>query len=336
MVKFLVIRFSSIGDIVLTTPVIRCLHDQVEDAEIHFLTKKQFEPVLKANPYIHKLWLLEDNLSTLLDEIEESQPDYIIDLHNNLRTGILKKRLKLASFSFNKINLRKWLLVNFKINKLPQKHIVDRYLETTRIFDIINDGRGLDYYISKEDAKLPPEIEKGIPDDFISLVIGAQHSTKKMPPELLAELCDLIEVPVVILGGPGDTVESGKILQLSNHKRLIDTCGKLSLNQSAELIKRSHAAISHDTGLMHIAASLDRPLVVPCVVPAGRPARLGRQSGRLPHPRRPRALQRMPRVRGRLPGGRRALRPASRLRVSRLPQLRRHLPRAGDRRLGAA
>ncbi len=258
MVKFLVIRFSSIGDIVLTTPVIRCLHDQVEDAEIHFLTKKQFEPVLKANPYIHKLWLLEDNLSTLLDEIEESQPDYIIDLHNNLRTGIVKKRLKLASFSFNKINLRKWLLVNFKINKLPQKHIVDRYLETTRIFDIINDGRGLDYYISKEDTKLPTEIEKEMPDDFISLVIGAQHSTKKMPPELLAELCDLIEVPVVILGGPGDTVESGKILQLSNHKRLIDTCGKLSLNQSAELIKRSHAVISHDTGLMHIAAAFKK------------------------------------------------------------------------------
>jgi ADP-heptose:LPS heptosyltransferase len=258
MVKFLIIRFSSIGDIVLTTPVIRCLHTQVEDAEIHFLTKKQFEPVLKANPFIHKLWLLEDNLSTLLDELEDAQTDYIIDLHNNLRTGIVKKRLKLASFSFNKINLQKWLIVNLKIDRLPQKHIVDRYLETTRIFDVKNDGAGLDYFISEEDKNLPLEIEKRIPERFVSLVIGAQHTTKKMPSEIIAQLCDLIKMPVVILGGPGDMEESAKITELSNHTKLIDTCGKLSLNQSAELIRRSDAVLSHDTGLMHIAAAFKK------------------------------------------------------------------------------
>ena len=128
-VKYLIIRFSSIGDIVLTTPIIRCLKTQVEDAEVHYLTKPAFAPLLSNNPYIDKLITLKESLSNTIKEVREEQYDYIIDLHHNLRTYIIKNKTGILTFSFPKLNFKKALLVNFKINRLPDVHIVDRYFE---------------------------------------------------------------------------------------------------------------------------------------------------------------------------------------------------------------
>jgi ADP-heptose:LPS heptosyltransferase len=89
--KFLIIRFSSIGDIVLTTPVIRCLKKQVPDAEVHFLVKENFFPVVEHNPYIDKIHVLAHHRETTVEELKDENYDYIIDLHNNLKTLRLKK-----------------------------------------------------------------------------------------------------------------------------------------------------------------------------------------------------------------------------------------------------
>ena len=113
--KILIIRFSSIGDIVLTTPVIRTLKTQLEDAEIHYATKVQYKSILEFNPYIDKLFFLEGSVSKLIDQLRAEQYDYIIDLHRNLRTRIIKTALNRKSFSFDKINFKKWLKVNLKI-----------------------------------------------------------------------------------------------------------------------------------------------------------------------------------------------------------------------------
>lgn len=261
MVKFLVIRFSSIGDIVLTTPVVRCLKKQVEGAEVHYVTKKAFKPVLENNPNIDKLWLFDGDLKALARELSEESIDYIIDLHNNLRSNSLRRMLKIVSFPFHKINLEKWLIVNFNINRLPDKHIVDRYMETTKLFDVKNDGEGLDYFLSDKDRELPAEIQEVLPLKYVSLVIGAQHYTKKAPPEKLAEVCDRIKSPVILLGGPDDESEAREILNLTKNKSVIDLCGKLSLNQSAFIVKKSEGVISHDTGLMHIAAAFKKKII---------------------------------------------------------------------------
>lgn len=255
------LRFSSIGDIVLTTPVIRCLKMQYEGAEIHYLVKKQFKDVLIHNPYIDRLWFLNDNTSELITGLKDAQIDFVIDLHKNLRSFNIKRRLNLKSFSFNKINVEKWLLVNTKINRLPDVHIVDRYMESLQSFQIENDNAGLDYFLGKEDAVLPDNVKNAIPVKFICLVIGAQHSTKKMPPELLAKLCSLISFPIIILGGPGDRESSQKIISLTANAEVLDLCGKISLNQSAYLVKNSELVISHDTGLMHIAAAFKKKIL---------------------------------------------------------------------------
>ncbi|MDB9725270.1 hypothetical protein OAA90_02690 [Salibacteraceae bacterium] len=140
--KILIIRFSSIGDIVLTTPVIRIAKQQVEGAEVHLVTKKVFYPVVEANSYLDKVHVLNDDLNTVIKALKEERFTHVIDLHNNLRSRKIKKALKLPTKSFTKLNIEKWLAVNFKqIHKLPNIHIVDRYLETLSEFNVKNDQK---------------------------------------------------------------------------------------------------------------------------------------------------------------------------------------------------
>ena len=91
--KFLIIRFSSIGDIVLTTPVIRCLKTQIVTSEVHYLTKKSFASIFAANPYVDKLHFLEEDLKVTIESLKKENFDYVIDLHHNLRTLKVKKAL---------------------------------------------------------------------------------------------------------------------------------------------------------------------------------------------------------------------------------------------------
>jgi ADP-heptose:LPS heptosyltransferase len=256
----LIIRFSSIGDIVLTTPVVRCLKTQVEDAEVHFLTKKAFVSILTNNPYIDKLHVLDDSLNKTIKKLREEEFDYIIDLHHNLRTLIVKNKLRLLAFSFNKLNIEKWLMVTFKINRLPNIHIVDRYLQTTKLFDITNDQKGLDYYISPNDEVDITQIPEPFRNGYLGFVIGAKHSTKKMPTEKIISLLKKLQLPVIILGGKEDIAE-GDAIEKASDGSCFNACGKYNLGQSASLVKQATVIITHDTGLMHIAAAFKKKIV---------------------------------------------------------------------------
>jgi ADP-heptose:LPS heptosyltransferase len=261
MPKFLIVRFSSIGDIVLTSPVIRCLKQQVKDAEVHFLTRKSFASVIEHNPFIDKKIYLDGELAALIPELKNENYDFVIDLHHNLRTFSLKSKLGKKSFSFNKLNIEKWLLVNFKINILPEAHIVDRYMETVKPLGVVNDGKGLDYFISLEDgeapAALPSEFQKG----FIAFVIGAKHNTKKLPVEKIISVCKKLQLPVVLMGGKEDFDEGERIAAAVKPQPIFNACGKFSLNGSAALIKQSVKVITHDTGMMHIAAAFKKEII---------------------------------------------------------------------------
>ncbi len=254
--KVLIVRFSSIGDIVLTTPVIRCLKEQL-GAEVHFLTKSTFKDVLIANPNIKKIHLFDNNWDKLLPILKEENFDFIIDLHHNLRTRFLKSKLSVKHFSFDKLNFKKWLMVNLKINLLPQIHIVDRYLATVKHLGVLNDHKGLDYFIKQEDEidlkSLPIEFHNG----YVGLVIGAQHFSKRLPLNKLKEICEKIELPIILIGGPTDS-EIAKELVNMNVGEINNACGLYNLNQSASLIKQANFIIAHDTGLMHIAAAFNK------------------------------------------------------------------------------
>lgn len=262
MVKFLIIRLSSIGDIVLTTPVVRCLKTQIDGAIIHYLTKEQYSGIVEPNPYIDRVWLFRNNLIEVLAALKKEEFDYIIDLHNNIRTFRIKNHLRKVSFSFNKLNFRKWLLVNLKINILPEIHIVDRYIDTLKLFDVSNDHMGLDYFLTQENPEILSSVLSGFPEKYVLIAIGAQHETKKAKPELLAEICDKINFPVIICGGKNDQLLAESIQgKISENKFVLNTCGKLSLNQSAILVKNSELVITHDTGLMHIASAFKKRII---------------------------------------------------------------------------
>jgi len=272
--KILVIRFSSIGDIVLTTPVVRVLKTQLEEAEVHYVTKVGYKSILESNPYIDKLFLLDKSLSHLIEQLRKEKYDYIIDLHHNLRTQIIKTALWRKSFSFDKINFQKWLKVNLKIDQLPMLHIVDRYLQTVAPLGVKSDALGLDYFIPEQDEVPTDWLPETHRKSFVAYAIGAQHNTKKLPLPRMIELCDRINKPIVLLGDKKD-FETGEsirlfferthsagyepgLLELNKKTVIYNACGKFNLNQSASLIKKSSHVFTHDTGLMHIAAAFKK------------------------------------------------------------------------------
>ncbi len=274
IMKILILRFSSIGDIVLTTPVIRTLKIQL-DFQVHYATKVQYAELLTSNPYIDKIHLLRGSLSELSKELKDENFDIIIDLHHNLRTRIIKWKLKKRSYTFKKLNFKKWLLVNFKINLLPNIHIVDRYMETVKALGVKSDNLGLDYFFPEKTDIACGWLPETHRNGFAVLVVGTKFKTKQLPVNKLIELCDRINKPVILIGGQedkqiadqievffkrgGTEMESG--LEKLNKKTVVfNACGKFSINQSASVIKKANWVFTHDTGLMHIASAFRKPI----------------------------------------------------------------------------
>lgn len=257
--KILILRFSSIGDIVLTSPVVRCLKQQLNASEIHFLTKKSFASIVENNPNVDKVFSFEKDVKEVLPELKKENYDWVIDLHHNLRSMQVKRALEKPSKSFNKLNIEKWLLVNLKINRMPEKHIVDRYFETVAHLGVKNDLNGLEFFIEAKNevniSSLPKEYQNG----FIAFVNGAKHNTKKLPTEKIISICKKLNRAVILIGGKEDFEVGEKIAsQISN---VFNGCGKYNLQQSASLIKQADKAITHDTGMMHIAAAFQKNII---------------------------------------------------------------------------
>ncbi len=258
--KFLILRFSSIGDIVLTSPVIRCLRKRFPEAEIHFLTRKKFSTVIEHNPHISKKIFFEESIEEIIPSLQKENYDYVIDLHHNIRSLKIKRALKAKSFSFKKLNVEKWLIVNLKINRLPKIHIVDRYLETVSSFGIVNDDEGLDYFISSEDDKIISQLPLEFNDGYIAWAIGAQHATKQLPLQKMISIAGKLKLPVVILGGNEDLSKSSELINHFNVP-VFNGCGVFKINESAAIIKHAHHIITHDTGMMHIAAAFRKKII---------------------------------------------------------------------------
>ena len=230
------------------------------DAEIHFLTRNSFSEIVTSNPYIDKVHVLAHSWELMIHELKEEGYDRIIDLHHNLRTLRVKKALRVPSSSFNKLNIQKWVFTNFKWNLMPRLHIVDRYMETIKEFGVTNDGKGLEYFISEKDIVGQNDIPVSHQAGYIAIAIGAAHYTKKLPVEKLKRLCNSLDHPVMLLGGEEDRVAGEEIASVDPVK-VYNACGKFSLGESADLVRKSKLLISHDTGLMHIAAAFKTPVI---------------------------------------------------------------------------
>ena len=186
--KILVIRFSSIGDIVLTSPVLRLLNSS-KKYEVHFLTKNENYPLVSENPNIHKIHLLKNSLKNIFFDLKKENFDFIIDLHNNIRSNILtfmlfKKTFKLKKSLFNPTN---------------NIHIVERYLLALKKLQIKNDNLGLDFFLSKELEK-----KFNYNENFIAWCIGSKHDNKKLSANKILEVSNAINYPIIFIGGSDD------------------------------------------------------------------------------------------------------------------------------------
>ncbi len=230
------------------------------DAEVHYLTKKSFVPVLAENPYIYKIHTIQNTVSEVIDELKNESFDFIADLHHNLRSLQVKRGLKTASSSFPKLNIEKWLMVNLKVDALPRVHIVDRYFETVKKLNVANDGLGLDYFIPEQDEIDINSLPHPQRDGYIGFVTGAKHFTKQLPESKIISICRKISAPIILLGGADEAQKGERIVQALG-KGVYNGCGKYNINQSASLVKQAVRIITPDTGLMHIAAAFKKDII---------------------------------------------------------------------------
>jgi ADP-heptose:LPS heptosyltransferase len=258
--KILIIRFSSIGDIVLASPVFRCVKKQLPDAEVHFLTKNSYKIVTAANPYIDKFFYYDDNIEELLLRLKAENYDHVIDLHNNIRSNKIKRSLKKDAHTIDKLTYQKFLLTQLNIDVMPGRHITQRSLDAVLPLGVKDDGGGLDYFIAKQYEVNPDDIPTGHLAGYFVIVIGATYFTKRFPVHKIIELCNKINHPIILLGGKEDTA-NGDIISQNNQLKIYNACGKFNISESADIIKKAKLVISNDTGMQYIACALKRPVI---------------------------------------------------------------------------
>ena len=258
--KILLIRFSSIGDIVLTTPVVRCLKQQLPDVELHVLTKPAYRSIYAANPHVDKVFELTPNWKALMVALREEHYDFIVDLHKNWRSWRVRLALHRPSAAFPKLDFKKFLYTKLKTGKMPQVHIVDRYFKAVQKLGVHNDGQGLDFFFNEGDEMHYEDLPESFRDGFVAVVIGGQHATKILPADKVVEVCEALDYPVILVGGPEDAAR-GERIKNKVGSYVGNSCGSLTVGQSASLLKLADAVLTNDTGMMHIAAALRKPIV---------------------------------------------------------------------------
>jgi ADP-heptose:LPS heptosyltransferase len=281
-VKVLVVRFSSMGDILLTTPVLRAVHDLLEgEVELHFLTKAEFAPLVEGLEAVQKVHVIQRTTAEVQAALVAEGFHYLLDLHSNARSAFIRRALRkdgTVDFVVDKRNVAKWKLVRGLSNELAGEPIVDRYLKTLAAFGGAqwDDGCGLD---------LPPllnvENSTGTLRDlgsgpFVALALGAAHKGKAVPLEHWVEVITRLHAAgrsVVLLGGPEDRTMGEEISTRCSgegEERLVNLAGHLRLLESFSVLSKASVLVAGDTGLMHAGAAAGVPMAVVwgCTAPA--------------------------------------------------------------------
>ncbi|MBL0286927.1 MAG: glycosyltransferase family 9 protein [Bacteroidetes bacterium] len=258
--KILIIRFSSIGDIVLCSPIVRCLKQKFPSAELCFLTKEMYKDLVIHNQNLTKVFELNEEIYETIAQLKLAQFDLVIDLHNSIRSRFICANLGIESVHYQKGNLHKFSLIYLKKSPFTSFHVVDRYFEALDELGVQNDGNGLDFYIDNDiEQKLIAQIGE-IKNHFAVLVLGANYLTKMIPNNKLEEIIELISIPIVLLGGKSEMNLADELSQ--KYLNINNQVGKTDLLESAFWIKNAQFIVTPDTGMMHIAAAFKKKIVV--------------------------------------------------------------------------
>jgi heptosyltransferase-2 len=262
------------GDVLLTTPLIRMLNKRFPGATIDYIVKAQFAPLIHSNPHIGRVWMFspERGFSEIWRHIRRTRSagyDAVVDLQSNIRSWLLR----IFSGTRRKLRYRlgrgrRYLLVRFGIHRNESYSPIPlRYLETVSSWGIMDDGLGLEFVVEK-DAKqsvLSHLAGAGMNDNvrFIVLAPGAMHWTKRWPAEHFAEVGDCfsrMQKRVVLVGGEMDREVCGRV-ERAMTSPVLNLAGRLSIQETAALLEASILLVTNDTGVMHMGAALGKPVV---------------------------------------------------------------------------
>ncbi|NWF90169.1 MAG: lipopolysaccharide heptosyltransferase II [Ignavibacteriaceae bacterium] len=255
--KILIVRLSSLGDVLLTTPLIRSLKKDNSKTEIHFLVREEYKDALVNNKNISKLIIFNrtDSAAKIKSELSQSKYELIIDLQNNFRSRNLIFGLNCPVVRFKKLSLQKFLLVNLKLNLLKNSpQIPERYAATLNNLKLDDEGLEL---ISDRKASLSLTINQKL----IGFCPGSRHFTKMWPKEYYVELGRKLIADgfgIVLFGGKSDKQICAEISSSLNG--CLNLCNENDLLQTAADMKMCKAVVCNDSGLMHTASAVQVPL----------------------------------------------------------------------------
>lgn len=268
--NILLIRFSAIGDIILTTPLIRCLKQTFPESNIDIVVKKQYAPLLAANPHLNRIIAWEPgSVFSLLRQVRPWSFDGVIDLQGNTRSGLLMLfRGKAAGARFRHMRLCRFLLVKTGLNLYGKTVPVPlRFLDSVRKWQVADDGRGLELSVEPRAAAAVQSVLKaaGLPGKrpYVVLAPGAGRATKRWPQDNYAETARRLVARgyrVVLTGGENDRELCRGITDTADADRIVDLSGRCSLSETAALLGGAALLITNDTGVMHMGCAVGTPV----------------------------------------------------------------------------
>jgi len=263
VLRVLIVRFSSIGDVLLTTPLVRALRRRHPDAELVFVTKRAMFPLVSDNPHLTLVAALEpgEGVTHLAGRLRALAPTHGLDLHGSLRSVALRALVRARWAGYRKRKLARTLLVATKVDAYgTPTPVPERYFEAARRLDVNPDGGAPEFHLgpAARDRVASWLEERGLATaPLVALAPGAAHATKRWAVRHWIELIDRLGaqgLQPVVLGGPGDR---GIAQQLPAPS----AAGEFSLQETGALLARSRVVVSGDTGVMHMATGVGAPVV---------------------------------------------------------------------------
>ena len=267
MLRILLVRFSSIGDILLTTPLVRALRRRLPDAQLIYVTKRAMAPLVADNPHLSQVVALEPDepLTQLAGHLRGLQPTHGLDLHGSLRSAALRLLVHCRWSGYAKRKLARTLLVATKLDVYRgNRPVAERYFEAARQLDVRPDGGPPEFFLGAAARERVARwiAERGLADVRIAaLAPGAAHATKRWPIghwQALAERLRGAGYRIVVLGGPEDR---GAAQQLGGRGLAESAAGEFTLQETGACLARAKVLVSGDTGVMHMATGVGTPVV---------------------------------------------------------------------------
>jgi heptosyltransferase II len=266
----LAVRFSSIGDVLLTTPLLRAIRHRHPDSLLSVVTKAAYAPLLSHNPYLNRViaWEPERGLTSLAAELRADHYTHLLDLHESARSRALRALVPGHWSGYPKHRIARTLLIHTKHNWYrDSRPVAERYFTAARGLDVRADGEPPDFFLGEE-ARTAVEVwldssRLGRDRVMIAVAPGAAHQTKRWPASHWQTLIDRLvcqNYDVVVVGGSPDQAMAET---LSSHRsaRVASAAGRFGLQGTGALLQRSAALVSGDTGVMHMATAVKTPVV---------------------------------------------------------------------------